>query len=292
MKVLFALILLCYSQMSLAIGPLLEMKWQMPMQVRDVQEGEYDLPDYGMSSWYLYFPAPLFKIKDYRLVFDLTSQHSKMLFTDSFPMQSKFENRGYTALGLGVFPLKEEGSFQAFAFYRRFSGLLFQEGTGANEFNLGARINKSPLSYLTEAARYPMYFGVRVRLYSNFTRLLPYFIQYIEWGNSTLVLDIPTTVNYQYTFWSYHSVILGVLLDDTMVSPYSLSEEEKGWIANSFATNFFLGYTYFITSDFSAGARFAYRSEQVQYINDNGNVDFAYSTNYSPMLMLTLSYSP
>ena len=63
MKVLFALILLCYSQMSLAIGPLLEMKWQMPMQVRDVQEGEYDLPDYGMSSWYLYFPAPLLKLK-------------------------------------------------------------------------------------------------------------------------------------------------------------------------------------------------------------------------------------
>ena len=215
-----------------------------------------------------------------------------MLFNEEFPLKSNFEIRGYSAIGVGAFPLKEEGDFQVFAFYRRISGIAFTRGSGANEVNLGARINKSPFSYLSEGARYPMYFGFRVRSYTNFTRVLPYLIQYFEWGNNTLVLDLPTTINYQYTLWLYHVLSAGVLLDDTMISPYDLGAGSKGWIANSFGTNFFVAYSYFITSDLSIGIRFGLRSENNQYINDDGSLDFVYRTDYSPIIMSTLNYSP
>ncbi len=292
MKSLIMLIVAFNSISLFAAGPVVELKAQSPMQVTNVSEGDYELPEYAMSSWYLYLPIPLVKIKSYRLLVDVTAQNGKMRFNENFPLKKDFENRGYTAIGVGAFPLKEEGDFQVFAFYRRFSGIAFSRGSGANEVNLGARINKSPLSYLSEAARYPMYFGFRVRRYTNFTRFLPYFIQYLEWGNKTLVFDLPTTINFQYTLWLYHVFSAGVLLDDTMISPYDLGQGNKGWISNSLGANLFVAYTYFITSDLSIGVRFGVRSENNQYINDDGSLDFAYSTDYSPIVMSTLNYSP
>lgn len=292
MKSLIVLLVVFYSMRSLAAGPVVELKVQAPMKVTSVSEGDYELPDYAMTSWYVYLPVPVFKIKSYRILVDLTAQNGKMDFKKDFSLKSKFENRGYTAVGVGSFPLKEEGDFQVFAFYRRISGIAFSRGSGANEFNLGARLNKSPISYLSQAARYPMYFGLRLRRYTNFTRLLPYFIQYLEWGNSTLVIDLPTTITFQHTLWLYHVFSLGVLLDDTMISPYDLGGGARGWISNSLGANVFVGYTYFITSDLSFTLRVGIRGEQNQYINDDGTLDFSYATDASPIFMSTLNYSP
>ena len=103
-------------------------------------------------------------------------------------------------------------------------------------------------------------------------------IQYLEWSNHTLIIDLPTTITYQYVLWLYHVFSVGGFFDDNMISPYSI-EGARGWISNSFGINFFAGYTYFITSDLSFGVRLGVRNEQVQYINNSGDVDIEYTTN-------------
>ena len=73
-----------YSINLFAAGPVVELKAQSPMEITNVSEGDYKLPEYAMSSWYLYLPVPLLKVKSYRLLVDLTSQNGKMLFNEDF----------------------------------------------------------------------------------------------------------------------------------------------------------------------------------------------------------------
>lgn len=93
MKSLIVLLVAFYSMRSLAAGPVVELKVQAPMKVKSVSEGDYELPDYAMSSWYVYLPVPVFKIKSYRILVDLTAQNGKMDFKKDFPLKSRFENR-------------------------------------------------------------------------------------------------------------------------------------------------------------------------------------------------------
>ena len=278
MRHLFLLISLSLiSTKLLAVGPVFEIKAQAPMSVKNVEIGDYEIEDYSMVSWYLYTPVPLFNLGDYTVLTDITMQSGRMIFTEEFPDSASFENRAYTAIGIGAFPIEEKGNFQIFGFYRRFSGMLFTEGEGANEYNLGMRLNKSIFAGLTSSAKYPFYFGLRFRMYKNFNRLLPYFIQYFEFGPHTIVFDVPTTITYQYSFWLYHVVGGGILLDDVMISPYSLSDGKRGWISDSFGTNIYLNYTYFITSDLSISLRTGLRNEGAKYVNDDGSIDLKYT---------------
>ena len=123
MTYLLAIIAYMYTFSCYAVGPSFELKAQAPMKVMQVEAGEYEIPDYAVTSWSLYLPIPVLTVKDYTVVADLTFQGGKMHFQSPFSLGSEFEDRGYTAVGLGLFPLKEEGVIQPFGFYRRFSGL-------------------------------------------------------------------------------------------------------------------------------------------------------------------------
>ena len=63
MKSLIMLLVAFYSINLFAAGPVVELKAQSPMRITNVSEGDYKLPEYAMSSWYLYLPVPLLKSK-------------------------------------------------------------------------------------------------------------------------------------------------------------------------------------------------------------------------------------
>ena len=127
MRHLFLLISLSLiSTKLLAVGPVFEIKAQAPMSVKNVEIGDYEIEDYSMVSWYLYTPVPLFNLGDYTVLTDITMQSGRMIFTEEFPDSASFENRAYTAIGIGAFPIEERGISKSLDFIGDFRGCYLQ----------------------------------------------------------------------------------------------------------------------------------------------------------------------
>ena len=73
--------------------------------------GDDRLEDFSVTSWYLYLPVPAYEVFDYTVVADLTMQSTKLGFKEGFSLKADFERRGYSAIGVGLFPSADNKNF-------------------------------------------------------------------------------------------------------------------------------------------------------------------------------------
>ena len=109
MTYLLAIIAYMYTFSCYAVGPSFELKAQAPMKVMQVEAGEYEIPDYAVTSWYLYLPIPVLNVKDYTVVADLTFQGGKMHFQSSFSLAQSLKIEAIQQLVSGYFHSRRRG---------------------------------------------------------------------------------------------------------------------------------------------------------------------------------------